>query len=186
MCGEMPRLGCEPRFAGNRLSWCWEVLLAVWRGFEFLQEVSQSNKYSIGVCLAHSNAKGLSPQLYGILATIVYLCKDHTRKVDFSVEILPDNVFGCWEWHNEKSDSVDPVHAWLNLSLSQRLAYDVLEEHFVVLFDNLTHNNLLIRQVGYLYQVFSTLLTELFVALSIKLVHFFLPSNEDDVLQSCS
>src|SRR6266849_796706 len=165
----MLRVGCEPRFAGNQLSGCWEVLLAVWRGFEFLQEVNQLNRYSIVVCLAHSNAKGLSPQLYGILATIVYLCKDHTRKVDFSVEILPDNVFGCWEWNNEKSDSVDPVHAWLNLSLSQRLAYDVLEERFTVQFDNLMDNNLLIRQIAYLYQGLSTLLTELFVDSQLRL-----------------
>ena len=106
--------------------------LVVWRGFEFLQEVNQLNKYSIVVCLANSNAKGLSPKLYGILATIVYLCEDHTRKVDFPVEILLDDVFGSWEWNNEKSDTIDPVHAWLNLSLSQRLAYDVLEERFIV------------------------------------------------------
>ena len=108
------------------------VLLAVWRGFESLQEVNQLNEYSIVVCLAHSNAECLSPQLYGILATIVYLCKDHTRKVDFPVEILPDNVFGCWEWNDEKGDFIDPVHGRLNLSLSQRLAYDVFEERFVV------------------------------------------------------
>src|SRR5207249_7317696 len=114
------------------LSGRWEVLLAVWRGFEFLQEVNQLNKYSVVVCLAHSNAKGLSTQLYGILATIVYLCKDHTPKVGFPVETLPDNVFGRWEWNDEKSDSVNPVHGWLNLSLGQRLAYDVLEERFVV------------------------------------------------------
>src|SRR2546428_7953066 len=68
-----------------------------WSSDVYSSDLCDLYKYSIVVCLAHSNAKGLSPQLYGILATVVYLCKDHTRKMDFSVEILPDNVFGCRE-----------------------------------------------------------------------------------------